>query len=237
MKRQVAPTPASSQRQRGSATRRYRLRFSIRHLDFVGRVWKPFARRGADAAPSRDKFQVNCTDIWLETVGSVTRSAKEARITITWTASAIRHRVVTTREQQHQREQPANDDVDERHEHRPPPKTGPPTLPRSHRSTSSTAARLTIEFVHPTGCDESPESVAHRRACGRRPRGEPTRTPPQAESHARSSRRSPRQNARVDPLRVGRKLFAAADDDRRHRRPVPPGSGVHDRGHECGVAA
>ncbi len=60
------------------------------------------------------------------------------------------HRVVTTREQQHQREQPANDDVDERHEHRPPPKTGPPTLPRSHRSTSSTAARLTIEFVHPT---------------------------------------------------------------------------------------
>ena len=37
------------------------------------------------------------------------------------------------------------------------------------------------------------------------------------------------------PLRAGRKFFAVADDDRRHPRPVPPGSGVHDRGHECGA--
>src|SRR2546423_345768 len=39
-------------------------------------------------------------------------------------------RAVATREQQDEREQPAGNDVDERHEHRQPPKTGAPTLSR-----------------------------------------------------------------------------------------------------------
>src|SRR6266542_3627160 len=48
-------------------------------------------------------------------------------------------RAVAAREQQDEREQPTGDDVDERHEHRQPPRTGPPTLPRPSQPTSGTA--------------------------------------------------------------------------------------------------
>jgi hypothetical protein len=60
-------------------------------------------------------------------------------------------RAVAAREQQDKREQAAGDDIDERHEHRQPPRTGRPTLPGPPANPSPAAPRLTIEFVHPTG--------------------------------------------------------------------------------------
>src|SRR5213596_1808573 len=60
-------------------------------------------------------------------------------------------RAVAAREQQDEREQPTGNEVDERHQHREPPRTGAPTLPGLPATRSGTPRRLTTEFVHPTG--------------------------------------------------------------------------------------
>src|SRR5438874_1080651 len=58
-------------------------------------------------------------------------------------------RALAAREQYDQPEQPAGDDVDNRHDQERPPKDGPPTLPRHHQAAPPQPRRPLTDFRTP----------------------------------------------------------------------------------------